>query len=272
MHDAVHGSFSDKKWVNTLFSYSMMLLGSNVFNWKVQHNIMHQTYTNVFGYDPDVDSKAILRFSEHAPKMKIFRFQQYYAYLLYGMMTLFKFFFDILQLIAFNREGITKELGYSPTFELIKIIFIKIIYLLIIVGLPLWLTDYTWWQIVIGFCVMHLCAGIIMSTIFQMAHVVEGVAQPLPDKNGIIQNEWEVHELSTTADFARKSNFLNWYVGGLNFQIEHHLFPHISHIHYRKIAPIVEKTAEEFGFEYNLKPSLKSAFLSHFYKLKELGR
>jgi linoleoyl-CoA desaturase len=110
-----------------------------------------------------------------------------------------------------------------------------------------------------------------MSTIFQMAHVVEGAQQPMPDSNNVIPNEWLVHELNTTADFAHNNHFLNWYAGGLNFQIEHHLFPNICHVHYKKIAPIVEQTAREFGFVYNLKPTFSAAFISHAKRLKELG-
>ncbi len=111
-----------------------------------------------------------------------------------------------------------------------------------------------------------------MSTIFQMAHVVEGTEQPLPNAEGIIEKEWAVHQLNTTSDFARENIFLNWYVGGLNFQIEHHLFSTICHIHYRKIAPIVERTAREYGFTYNRKPAFSDALASHFHRLKELGR
>ena len=111
-----------------------------------------------------------------------------------------------------------------------------------------------------------------MSTIFQMAHVVEGAQQPLPDSNGVIHNEWEAHQFLTTSDFARNNLFLNWYVGGLNFQIEHHLFPNTCHVHYRKIAPIVEQVASEFGIQYNLKPTFTKAFLSHAKRLKDLGR
>ena len=136
----------------------------------------------------------------------------------------------------------------------------------------MWLTDFTWWQVLLGFCILHLTAGMIMSTVFQMAHVVEGTKQPLPDSNGVINNEWAVHELMTTSDFARNNLFLNWYIGGLNFQIEHHLFPNICHIHYRKIAPIVQQTADEFGFTYNLKPTFLAAFISHAKRLKALGK
>ena len=271
MHDASHDAFSDKKWVNKLFASTMFLLGSNTFNWKIQHVILHHTFTNVYGYDLDIETKAMLRLCQHAPLKRFHRFQYLYAYFFYGLMTLSKLITDVRQLLNFNREGITREQGRNPSSEVAKLIVTKVIYFTIILGLPLWLTAFTWWQLLIGFCVLHLTAGIIMSTIFQMAHVVEGAIQPLPDENGVIPTVWAVHELITTSDFARDNLFLNWYVGGLNFQIEHHLFPNISHIHYRNIAPIVEQTANEFGFMYNLKPSFTAAFLSHARRLKELG-
>jgi linoleoyl-CoA desaturase len=272
MHDAAHGAFSSKKWVNTFFSSTMYILGSNTFNWKVQHNILHHTFTNIYGYDQDIETKALIRLSDHASLKKVHRFQFVYAFLLYGLMTLSKLFTDFGQLIDFNKSGITSEQNSSPRKEILKLIITKIIYGSIILGLPFFLTDYSWWQILLGFVILHLTAGIIMSTVFQMAHVVEGAEQPLPDENGIINNEWVVHELITTSNFAKNNFLLNWYVGGLNFQIEHHLFSHICHIHYRNISPIVEKTANEFGFKYNSKPSFLNALGSHIRRLKDLGR
>lgn len=272
MHDAAHGAFSDKNWVNNLFGSTMFLLGSNIFNWKVQHNILHHTYTNIYGYDQDIETKAVLRLCEHAPLKKIHRFQFIYAYFLYGLMTLSKLITDIGQLIGFNKLRITKEQGRDPNKEILKLVITKILYFSLIIGLPIWLTNFTWWQVLLGFTFLHLTAGMIMSTVFQMAHVVEGTKQPIPNKDGVINNEWAVHELLTTSDFARNNLFLNWYIGGLNFQIEHHLFPNICHIHYRKIAPIVQQTAQEFGFDYNLKPTFFAAFISHARRLKALGK
>ena len=272
MHDAAHGSFSEKQWVNSIFASTMYLLGSNTFNWKVQHNILHHTFTNIYGYDQDIETKAVLRLSEHAPLKKFHRFQFIYAFFFYGLMTLSKLITELGQLLEYNRDGITREQNHKPALEIINLVITKIVYFSILIGLPLLFTNYTWWQILLGFSFLHITAGMIMSTVFQMAHVVEGAEQPLPDSNGVIKNEWVVHELRTTSDFARNNLFLNWYIGGLNFQIEHHLFPNTSHVHYRKIAPIVERTAKEYGFVYNLKPTLLDAFISHAKRLKALGR
>ena len=271
MHDAAHEAFSNKKWINTLFASTMFILGSNTFNWKIQHNILHHTFTNIFGYDQDIETKAVVRLCEHAPKKKMHKFQHVYAFFFYGLMTLSKLITDIFQLIEFNKSGITEEQNHKPKKELIKLISSKIMYFFILIGLPIIITDFKWWQVLLGFSILHVTAGMIMSTVFQMAHVVEGADQPLPNKDGIIPNEWAVHQLLTTSDFARNNLFLNWYVGGLNFQIEHHLFPNICHIHYRKIAPIIESTANDFGFRYNIKPSFLNALMSHVKRLKELG-
>lgn len=272
MHDAAHGAFSKKKWVNSLFASTMFILGSNVFNWKVQHNLLHHTYTNIYGFDQDISTKAGIRLCNHAPLKKYNRFQFVYAFLLYGMMTISKLFSDLGQLVEFNKNGITKEQKTNGTKEIFVLVVTKLLYFTIVLGLPFMFSSYLWFEILIGFLIMHLTAGIIMSVIFQMAHVVEGADQPLPDKNGVIHHEWLVHQLATTTDFAPKNFILNWYVGGLNFQIEHHLFSNICHIHYKRIAPIVRQTAQEYGITYNVKPTFAIALKSHVVRLKELGR
>ncbi len=272
MHDAMHGSFSRKKWLNDLMSNTMYLLGGSVFTWKVQHNILHHTFTNIDGHDEDIASKAIIRLSRHAPLHKVHRFQHLYALFLYSLMTLSKLFKDFPQLHHYNKTGLTRQQNASPAKELIKLSIAKALYLGVFVGLPFLLTDFSWWQILLGFLLTHLTAGMIMSVVFQMAHIVEGASQPLLNEEGNVENEWAIHQLDTTANFARRSRWLNWYTGGLNFQIEHHLFPNICHIHYRQISPIVERTAAEFGIVYNIKPTFAHAFASHLRMLKQLGR
>ncbi|HSF88796.1 MAG TPA: acyl-CoA desaturase [Saprospiraceae bacterium] len=272
MHGAAHGSYSNKAWINNLFASTMYALGGNVFNWKVQHNILHHTYTNINEYDQDIASKGPIRLSDHAKIRKIHRYQYIHAFFFYGLMTMFKVVRDFTQMAEFNREGYARQYHTNPTAVYLKMIAVKVLYFAVIIGLPILLTPFTWWQVLIGFAIMHWTTGLILGTVFQLAHVVEGLDQPLPDKSGVIESDWAVHELHTTSDFARNNLFLNWYVGGLNFQIEHHLFPHICHIHYRKIAPIVERTAKEYGLTYNLKPTFFAALKSHVRRLKELGR
>ena len=272
MHDAVHGSASPYQWVNKLMGSSMYLMGSNVFTWKVQHNGNHHTHTNVDEVDQDIDSRGLLRFSEHAKVKRVHRYQHIHAFFFYGLLTITKLVNDFFMLAKFNRQGITKSMGESPSGMMVRIAVFKALYLVVFIGLPILITSLAWWEVLLGFLVMHFVTGVILGVVFQLAHVVEGAQQPLPDENGVIHADWAAHEVMTTANFARNNRLLNWYIGGLNFQIEHHLFPHICHIHYSSIAPIVERTAVEHGLVYNMKPTLRAAVMSHVRRLRELGR
>lgn len=269
MHDACHGAYSRKQWVNEMLAGSLYLLGSNVLNWKIQHNVLHHTYTNIEGLDEDIEHKGPIRLSENSKIKGLHRFQHVYALFFYGLMTIAMLTNDFTRLWKYSKMGLLKTQGKNMRQEFIKMLLRKVVYLLVIIGLPLWLTSYSIWQILLGFFVMHWVASIILSFVFQMAHVVEGAAQE--DGSHDIETDWHVHQLRTTSDFARNSRLLSWYVGGLNFQIEHHLFPGICHIHYRDLALIVEKTAGDYNIPYNLKPTFGAALKSHMQRLKELG-
>lgn len=271
MHDGLHGSYSEKKWINKMAGSTMYIIGGNVFNWKIQHNIYHHAYTNICGHDEDIQTRWILRLSQHTPLKNIHRFQYVYAFMLYSLMTFSMLFGDIKQLLMYNRTGITEKHNASPTAELVKVSIVKITYLFVMLVLPVLITPFAWWQVLIGFAAMHVTTGFIMSMVFQLAHISENAVQPLPNEQGITDNEWAVHQLLTTSNFSPCNKLLNWYVGGLNFQIEHHLFPNICHIHYAKISPIIMETTAEFGISYNSKPTLKAALRSHINRLNELG-
>lgn len=269
MHDACHGSYSKKKWVNDLLGGSLYLLGSNVLNWKIQHNVLHHTYTNLTGLDEDIDAKGPIRLSGGTPLKKYHRFQFLYAFFFYGAMTILKLINDFTNLYRYNKEGLVKRMKGDVNKEFVRMSLRKAVYLTVIFGLPLWLTDFSFIQILCGFFIMHWVASMILSFIFQMAHVVEGAEQPQVKEAS--ETNWFVHQLKTTSDFARNNRWLSWYVGGLNFQIEHHLFQNICHIHYRKLSFIVEETALEYGIKYNLKPSFRKALSSHVKMLRHYG-
>ena len=274
MHDANHGSASRKKWLNNFLGFSINFLGGNVNNWKAQHNIMHHSFTNIDGHDEDIAPGTILRFSPHAEKRKLHKYQHIYAWFLYSLMTLsWTFKKDFIDVIRYNKMGLLKQLKTSVKKEMTLIIATRIFYFMYMVVVPLILMDIAWWQLIIGFLAVHLVAGFTLACVFQLAHVMEDLDFPEP-KDGSVLNQWAVHQLSTTLNFANtsKHRFLSWFVGGLNYQVEHHLFPNISHIHYRKIAPIVEATAKEFNLPYFKQPSLRKALASHSRMLYQLGR
>ena len=273
MHDSNHGSFSSKKWVNKLMGSSIYILAGNVYNWKVQHNVLHHTFTNIKGHDEDIDAGRIIRFSKHSKWFNIHKFQKYYSFFLYGLLTInWAITTDFKQMNNYLKRKLSYGKFPNPATEWTKLIISKIVYYAIWIVLPILVLDIAWWKIFIGFFVMHYTAGMILSVVFQLAHVVPKTNMPLPDKNGNMKHTWAMHQFYTTANFAPTNKFICWYTGGLNHQVEHHVFPHISHIHYGKIAKIVKKTALEFNLPYNEYKTTRKAILEHFKQLKTLGK
>jgi linoleoyl-CoA desaturase len=272
MHDANHGAYSSHKWVNTLMGYSLNLIGANSFSWKMQHNVLHHTFTNVYEEDEDIGSRGVLRFTPHTKWKWAHQFQFIYAWFLYGMMTLaWMFIKDFARLNRYHRNGLAKKHNALIAREWMILIATKIFYVGYIFVLPLIFTSLMWWQILLGIFIMHYITGFILAIIFQPAHVIEGTEFPLPDENNQLENNWAIHQLLTTTNFGNKSRWFSWYVGGLNFQIEHHLFPHICHVHYRKISRIVRSTAIEFGLPYKSTTTFYQALVKHLSLLKQLG-
>jgi linoleoyl-CoA desaturase len=273
MHDAVHGSYSQNKAVNKILSFSMELVGGNSFNWKVQHNVLHHTYTNIPGMDEDIADKAILRLEPTGKWLKIHRFQHIYALPLYSFLTLsWLMWGDYFTLFRYNKSGMTQQVGHKKTKEVVKLFVFKALYIFAHFILPILILGIVWWQVLVGFLLMQLIAGFILSVVFQLAHIVEETSFPIPDAEGNMENSWAVHQLQTTANFAKSRKLLSWFIGGLNYQIEHHLFPNISHVHYPKISEIVKHTAKEFQLPYYEYKTFRSAIASHIRRLKALGQ
>lgn len=272
MHDANHGAYSSKRWVNDLMGYSLNLVGANAFNWKMQHNVLHHTYTNVHEEDEDISPRGVLRLTPHSDWKKIHKFQHIYAWFLYGLMTIvWMVVKDFVRLRRYQLNGLAQKHKANVGKEWMILAFTKIVYITYIFILPLVLTSLPWWQIVVGILGMHYIAGFMLAIIFQPAHVIEGAEFPLPDEDRSLENNWAIHQLLTTTNFGNKSRWFSWYVGGLNFQIEHHLFPNVCHVHYRKITGIVQATAEEFGLPYKSAETFIGALRGHARLLKQLG-
>ena len=273
MHDGNHKTLSRYPWINKLMGSSIYLLAGNVHNWKVQHNILHHTFTNIHGHDEDLDAGRIIRFSQHSDWQWYHRFQHYYSIFIYGLLTInWVISSDFRQIKRYLKKKLTYRKELHPKRQWLILIGTKILYSGIWIVVPMLFMQMPWWQILIGFFVMHYTAGLILSLTFQLAHVIEDAQMPLPDKKtGTMKNTWAIHQLLTTVNFSTKNKFVNWFTGGLNHQIEHHIFPNISHIHYTDIAKIVKKTAKEFNLPYNEYKTTRSALFSHFKHLKNMG-
>ena len=272
MHDANHGAYSSNETVNKIMGHTLNLAGGAVLNWKLQHNVLHHMYTNIVDLDEDIADRVIMRFSPHTKMKNIQKFQKFYAFFFYGLITLYWVIGkDFVQFAQFIKSGVNANSKTENRWLLARIFLNKVLYLFVIFVVPVQFFHIPFLEILAGFLLMHFVAGIILTVVFQLAHTVEGTSHPRPTASGTIENDWAIHQLQTTVNFSRDSKLISWYVGGLNFQVEHHLFPKICHVHYPALAPIVKQTAEEFGLEYMENETFGQALASHIATLERFG-
>ena len=272
MHDANHGSYSKNPKVNKYVGYIMMFIGGHDKVWRLKHNVLHHTYTNIAGADEDIDVGNLFRFAPDQERKWAHRFQHIYAWPLYMLMSLmFATYSDFSRTFRYKKDGVIRtEKEFKKT--LLSVSVWKVVYYIFIMVIPMIFAPVAWWMILIGFFVMHFVCGLMLAAIFQAAHVMPECEFPLPDTKGHFDSTWAVHQLKTTTNFAPKSKIFSWFVGGLNYQVEHHLFSNICHVHYPKISKIVRETAQEFGHSYKTERSFMHAMLSHARLLRDLGR
>lgn len=266
-HDAVHGAYSASSKINRRLGYLFDWNGESSLIWRVTHNGLHHTYTNITGHDGDIDKATLLRFSPHDPWRPFNRFQHLYTPILYSLISFPWIFFGDYQWMVQTRkkENISKK-------DLALFLIFKASNLFLMALLPFLVLSAPISQIVVGLIVMHMSGGFLIAVVFQLAHLVEGVEFPLPSKEGEIDEEWAIHEMKTTSNFATDNFLLSWFLGGLNFQVEHHLFPQVCHIHYPQISKIVRQVAAERGVPYNEHKTFIGALKSHFRLIKKFGK
>jgi linoleoyl-CoA desaturase len=277
MHDAHHGTYSANRKINTVIGSILEIIGGYSVTWKIQHNQLHHTYTNIAGLDEDLDAIKYLRFSPRQKRYSFHRYQYLYAWFFYAFMTLFWMTAkDYLQVVRYKQHDLLVNHRVSLAQAVFRITLYKLFYYAYIIVLPILFSGMPWYYVVCGFLLMHFTAGIVLSCIFQPSHIVEAstfeLPVDMPAGSREIEESWAIHEVENTTDFAPGKSFLTWFIGGLNYQIEHHLFAGICHVHYRHLAPLVQKTAAEFGVTYHVEPTFRSALKGHVRMLKKLGR
>lgn len=268
MHDGAHGSFSKYGWINKLAGLSLNFLGANVFMWNTKHNVIHHAYTNIDGIDDDIDAGPFLRLCETQQLRKMHRYQHFYFWLAYSLLYIYWIFFTDY------KKYFTGKVGSLPLKKMklkdhISFWSFKLMHLVVFVVIPIYTVGFLPW--LLGFLVYGMFAGLILSIVFQLAHTVEETHFPEPVQNKM-PDEWAIHQLKTTANFATRNKVISWFVGGLNFQIEHHLFPKISHVHYPQISKIIRKACEDYGVQYIEHRRMRHAIWSHINHLKNLGK
>lgn len=269
MHDGAHGSYSKYKWLNESSGFSLNILGGNVQLWKLKHNINHHTFTNVEGLDDDIDIKPFIRTNANQKKYWFHRWQHIYGVGLYGLTYIFWVFWQDFKKYFTRKIAEGTPLQKFSKWDHINFWTSKVLHLFIFIVIPVYMKGP--WAL-LGYAIMAISAGVVLAIVFQLAHLVEHSHFVGPVENEInIESEWAVHQLQTTVNFATRNKVISWFLGGLNYQVEHHLFPRISHVHYPQINRIIKETCKEFNVAYHEFPTMFRAFRSHLSYLKAVG-
>jgi len=267
MHDAGHGAFSRFGWLNRAMARSLDLIGGSIDVWRVKHHVLHHTFTNINAFDDDLDVGMLMRLHPSQPWRAWHRYQAFYAFPLYSLLSMHWVLSDLVEFFSgrIGRQGNTVTTqGKTALFVAFKLNFF-------VLGLGLPMLFHTAWSVLPTFLAIQLVVGFTIALVFQLAHVVDIV--DFPEATGPrVENEWMIHQLQTTANFATGSRFVSWYCGGLNRQVEHHLFASISHVHYKHLEPAVEQTCREFNVAHRSYPTVFAAVRGHLSMLSQLAR
>lgn len=268
MHDGGHGAFSKSKVANRWLFRTLDMMGASSWVWKHQHNRAHHSYTNLAGHDEDIETDGMIRMSPQQEWRPHHRFQHFYSWILYGFLVPKWVFYDDFAILAKGVIGSTKvrppkgaELAVFIGGKLLAITFVFVIPLIL----------FPVWNVLGIYAITATVAGVTLAIVFQLAHAVDGTAFPSVESDRM-SSTFSEHQLATTSNFAPHNRLLTWYVGGLNFQVEHHLFPTIAHAHYPALARIVRERAEREGVPHLSHPTFFAAIRAHYRHLKSLGR
>lgn len=268
-HDGNHGSFSDHRWLNGVTSFALDVIGGSSYVWRYQHNILHHTYTNLAGADYDIDTGGVGRLSPAQRKRWFHRFQQFYLWPMYATIGLkWQLVDDFVQVVGgrIGPQPIPRPRGW----DLVGFLAGKAAFLSLAVVVPA--LFHPLWVVLVVYASMMLVVGFLLAVVFQLAHSVEEAEHPELVTSARLPHEWAAHQITTTVDFARDNPVVTWLVGGLNYQIEHHLFPRVAHVHYPALSRIVEETCSRFGIRYAAHRTFFAAVVSHYRFLRAMGR
>ena len=268
-HDGGHKAYSSFRWVNKLMAMTLDLLGGSSYLWHWKHVVCHHTYVNITGHDGDIDLGFLGRLTPHQTRFPFHRWQHWYLWPLYGLMAIKWQLFDDFRDVIRGRIG-DHRIPRPRGWDLVVFVAGKATFFALAFAIPAMI--HSWWVVLIFYSVAASVLGIVLSVVFQLAHCVEEAEFPMPNpESGRIENAWAVHQAETTVDFARRSRAAAWLLGGLNFQIEHHLFPRVCHVHYPALSKVAEATCRDFGMRYTEHESVWAGLKSHFRWLRQMG-
>lgn len=268
-HDANHGAYSRHAWVNRALGLTLDMIGASSFLWRVKHNIAHHTYTNVDGADDDMDIGMLARLAPEQRRHRVHRLQHFYLWALYGLLLAkYHFAYDFTNLA---RARVAKTHFARPRrWELAELLAGKAVFFAFAFAVPA--LFHPFWIVLLCYLGTTFVTSVIFAVTFQLAHCVLEAGTDAADSDNRMPQSWALHQVATTVNFSPGNELVSWYAGGLNYQVEHHLFPRICHIHYPALARIVSDVCRDHGVRYNVHRSLGGALVSHWLWLRKMGR
>jgi linoleoyl-CoA desaturase len=269
IHDAVHGTIFNSKWLNDGYVYFFDLIGANSYVWRLRHIRFHHNYPNVSGWDTDIEQSDLARIFPTGSALPIHRYQHIYLPMLYPLYLfnwlLIRDFKDF-----FNKKKTVWKLITIPRIEYLKLFLFKALFLFYLIVLPKIVLDLTWTQVISGFLLMLFTASIFSLMVLLSPHANTSSEFPLPDDNNALPHNWMMHMLITTNDVTHDNWFTRFFMGCFNFHVVHHLFPNINHIYYPEVTGLLKQYADKYDLPYR-QYSLSVSLSKHYQLLKENG-
>lgn len=269
-HDANHGGYSERRPINRVLAATLDVLGGSSYVWNWKHNVFHHSHPNVDGLDADINIQPFCRVAPAQPLRPAHRFQHFYIWGLYSLLAVKWHFVDDFKDVLTGSVG-GQAMPKPRGRQLAGMLAGKVLFYGWAFALPMFF--HPWWRVLLGYALVASVVGVTLATVFQLAHCVEEAAFPeVPTSSLAFEREWAAHQVETTVDFARKNRLMTWYLGGLNFQVVHHLFPRVCHVHYPALSHLIEETCQAHGVRYHSQESVGVALRSHVRWLKRMGR
>jgi linoleoyl-CoA desaturase len=268
-HDGAHQAYSNYSWINRLMAMTLDLLGASSYVWHWKHDVVHHTYVNVTGHDADIELGIVGRLTPHQRLLRFHRWQHFYLWPLYGLNVIKWQLYDDFRDVILGRIG-PHRMPRPKSWGWVRFVGAKVLFFSMAFVVPImW---HRSWSVLLFYSVTVITAGVVVSVVFQLAHCVEEAEFPIPRKDSsLLENAWAIHQVETTVNFSRSSRLQSWLLGGLNFQVEHHLFPRLCHVNYPLISKLVEETCREYGVAYREHSSFRVGLASHFRWLRRMG-
>jgi linoleoyl-CoA desaturase len=252
-HDAIHNSVSNRGWINTLGRFGLELTGANSYMYSKKHLEAHYNKENGNKASSIESQGLLLKKKVKAGKVNL-------PYIFYAVYAQYMIFIRDFVLFYQSPEKI-------PANEFAKLYFSKIIYATAFLVLPFILIPLPWWQVLTSIMLMYLIITSLLVIILLMpTDKMEN--NKMVDGNSY-NEKWVIEILEHNVDFSPGSHLLNYVAGGANLNVVHYFFPSVNHIHYTRLAALIEETAKEFGLLYR-KQNVKDVLAIHFNYLKNI--